>query len=260
MTGMDRRRFLTGLTAGSLMVGCRGTPPISDWTLRPAGARGTNDSDWLDAHYSFSFSKYKNRAYSRFRALRVMNNDIIKPGGGFRMHGHKEMEIVTWVLDGALEHKDNLGNGAIIEPGIVQRMSAGTGIRHSEFNASRTFEVELYQIWMTPDLTGEPPSYAEAPFQRELSGDLPIVASGRGVPGAISIRTDVDLYAGQLRKGAHMRWEQVPGRATWVQVARGAVTLNGQRLTAGDGAHTESAGLLELRADEASELLMFDLA
>jgi redox-sensitive bicupin YhaK (pirin superfamily) len=191
----------------------------------------------------------------------VMNEDRIQPGGGFPMHGHRDMEIVTYVLDGALEHRDSLGNGAVIQPGTIQQMSAGSGVRHSEFNPLSEKPTHLYQIWFLPDISDVPPAYAEADFPASLrDGALQLIASGSGAEGSIQVHQDVNLFASRLRKRQQVPFEQVPGRGTWIQVCRGEVSLNGQRLVAGDGAHTESAGRLELKALEDAEILLFDLA
>ncbi len=188
-----------------------------------------------------------------------MNEDRIQPGGGFPMHGHKDMEIVTYVLDGALEHRDTLGNGAVIQPGTIQQMSAGSGIRHSEFNPLATQTTHLYQLWFLPAAEGVQPGYAEADFPRR-DGALRLIASGSGAAGSIRINQDANLLAARLKKGQKVPFEQTPGRGTWVQVCRGEITLNGQRMLAGDGAHAEVAGRLELKATEAAEILLFDLA
>ena len=262
MYSMNRRRFLghsAALVAG-LPLGCSVRPSlITELTLRPAGQRGQKELDWLSARFSFSFSKYRSSAYTRFRSLRVMNEDRIQPGGGFPMHGHKDMEIVTYVLDGALEHRDTLGNGAVIQPGTIQQMSAGSGIRHSEFNPLATQTTHLYQLWFLPAAEGVQPGYAEADFPRR-DGALRLIASGSGAAGSIRINQDANLLAARLKKGQKVPFEQIPGRGTWVQVCRGAIILNGQRMLAGDGAHAEVAGRLELKATEAAEILLFDLA
>jgi redox-sensitive bicupin YhaK (pirin superfamily) len=258
---MDRRRFLGHSAAflTAISVGCTRTPLITALTLRPGGERGQKELDWLSARYSFSFSKYRSPTYSGFRSLRVMNEDRIQPGGGFPMHGHRDMEIVTYVLDGALEHRDTLGNGAVIQPGTIQQMSAGSGIRHSEFNPLAASTTHLYQIWFLPAEEGVQPGYAEADFPTR-DGALRLIASGSGAEGSIRIHQDASLLAGRLKKGQVVPFEQVPGRGTWIQVCRGEVSLNGRRMVAGDGAHTESAGRLELKALESAEVLLFDLA
>ncbi|TNE86187.1 MAG: pirin family protein [Deltaproteobacteria bacterium] len=226
--------------------------------MRLAEDRGAYANDWLNTRYSFSFSKYRDPMHMGFRNLRVMNEDYIGAGRGFRLHPHDNMEIVTYVLEGALQHEDTLGNGAVIEPGIVQQMSAGTGIRHAETNPSARVDTHLYQIWIVPDVRGVTPSYGEVAIARE--GALRLVASGAGGEGAVRIHADADLYNAVLRPGQVVRYEARPGRGTWVQVARGSVSLNGQRLVSGDGAHTDDPGLVEIRGEESAEVLLFDLA
>lgn len=264
--GMSSRRLFLGGTAaaaamavgGAWVVGRRGTPPVERWTLRLAEDRGAFANDWLTARYSFSFSRYRDPAHMGFRGLRVMNEDYIGAGRGFRLHPHDNMEIVTYVLEGALQHEDTLGNGAVIEPGVVQHMSAGTGIRHAETNPSAVVDTHLYQIWITPNQRDVAPGYGEVAIARE--GALRLVASGRPAEGAVRLHADADLYNTVLKPGHTARYEALPGRGTWIQVVRGAVTLNGRRLVRGDGASTTEPGLVELRGEEPAEVLVFDLA
>lgn len=260
-----RRNLLVGGAAstllavgGGLVVGRSGVPAIDGWTLRLAEDRGAFANDWLTARYSFSFSKYRDPAHMGFRGLRVMNEDYIAAGRGFRLHPHDNMEIVTYVLEGALQHEDTLGNGAVIEPGVVQHMSAGTGIRHAETNPSARVDTHLYQIWILPNERGVAPGYGEVAIARE--GALRRVASSRSEPGAVLLHADAEIYNAVLKPGQTVRYEAHPGRGTWVQVARGAVTLNGKRLVRGDGASTSEPGLVEIRGEELAEVLVFDLA
>src|SRR5262249_10063678 len=193
--------------------------------------------DWLDSRHSFSFGDYYDPAQLGFRSLRVLNDDRVAPGTGFGMHPHRDMEILTWVLSGALEHADSLGNGSVIRPGQVQRMTAGTGILHSEYNPSETEPVHLLQIWIVPAHKGLTPGYEERTFEpSELRGRLRLLASADGRDGAVTIHQDADVYAALLGPGQAVTHALRPGRSAWVQVAEGAVTLNGQPLRAGDGA------------------------
>jgi len=197
----------------------------------------------------------------QFRTLRVMNDDRIAGGGGFPTHPHKDMEIVTYVLEGALAHKDSMGNGSVIRPGDVQYMSAGTGVAHSEFNASDKDIVHMYQIWMFPDKKGYKPVYDQKHFdEAEKSGKLRLVASPDGRDGSVKIRQDNELYASVLAPGATVKHQLKPERHAYVQVARGSVTLNGQKLETGDGAAISAEKTLELRGVDKAEVLLFELA
>jgi quercetin 2,3-dioxygenase len=229
-------------------------------TIRPAAARGTTSIDWLDSRHSFSFGEYYDRAHMGFRALRVINEDHIAPGAGFGTHPHRDMEIVTYVLEGALQHRDSLGNGSIIRPGEVQRMSAGTGIRHSEFNASADQPAHLLQIWLLPERDGLTPSYEQRALPADVDGRLQLIASRDGRDGSVTVHQAVDLYAAKLAAGSRAAHRLQPGLHAWVQVARGAVTLNDQPLHAGDGAAISAETALELRAQSDAEVLLFDLA
>ena len=230
-------------------------------TLRKASDRGRADFGWLDSRHTFSFGDYHDPAHMGFGPLRVINDDRIAAGGGFPTHPHRNMEIVTYVLDGALEHKDSLGTGSVIRPGDVQRMTAGTGIRHSEFNASKTEPVHLLQIWMLPEATGLQPSYEQKHFPAaEKLGTLRLVASRDGRNGSVTIHQDADLYAVILGDGDNVLHDLKPGRIAWLQVARGTATLNGARLDAGDGVAIETAGALELAGDKDAEVLLFNMA
>jgi len=196
-----------------------------------------------------------------FRHLRVMNEDRVKPGAGFGTHPHRDMEILTYVLKGALEHKDSIGTGSVIRPGEVQRMSAGSGILHSEYNHSRTEPVHLLQIWILPEQQGLTPSYEQCAVEREeMRGQWRLIAARDGRDGAITVHQDVDLSVTLLEPGERLTYQMKPGRYTWVQVAQGAVTLNGTRLGQGDGAAVSEEERLEFSAVEAAEILLFDLA
>jgi quercetin 2,3-dioxygenase len=227
--------------------------------IRPAAERGRTHIDWLDSRHSFSFGEYYDPQNMGFRALRVINEDRVVPGAGFPTHGHRDMEIVTYVLDGAIAHKDSLGTGSVIRPGEVQRMTAGTGIRHSEFNNSPGEPLHFLQIWILPEKQGLPPGYEQKAFERR-PGELRLVGSRDGHDGSITIHQDANLYAATLRPGDTVEHRFADGRHGWVQVARGAVTLNGQPLGQGDGAAISNEKLLKLAANENAEIVLFDLA
>ena len=206
-------------------------------TVRKSEARGHAKHGWLDSYHTFSFANYYDPNQMNFRSLRVINEDIINPAKGFGTHGHEDMEIITYVLEGALEHKDSLGTGAVIRPGEVQRMSAGTGIQHSEFNHSQTDPVHLLQIWLLPDTNGLSPSYEQRDFPvAERHGKLRLVAARDARDGAVKIYQDVDLYAAILDKNSQVAHSLDSNRHAWVQVARGSILLNGLALENGDGA------------------------
>ena len=236
-------------------------------TLRKTGERGRFDFGWLDTRHTFSFGEYMDPAHMGFRTLRVINEDRVKPGQGFGTHGHRDMEILSYVLSGELHHKDNQGHVGVLKPGWVQRMSAGTGIMHSEFNGSKAEPVHFLQIWILPAKRGIAPRYEDRDFP--LSGRknrLCLIASPDGGEGSLSIEQDVRVYAAVLEAGKEAKLDLAPGRAAWVQVARGALTLNGgTRLEAGDGAALEGESGLSLRAEAdasgaGAEVLAFDLA
>ena len=229
--------------------------------LRRAWERGHFDHGWLNTYHTFSFAGYYDPAYMGFRALRVINQDIVQPKEGFPTHPHRDMEIVTYVLEGALEHKDSMGNGGVIRPGEVQRMSAGTGLTHSEYNHSRSEPVHFLQVWIQPDESGFAPSYDQKAFAADkLRGRLRLVASRTGREGSVSYQTDTDLYATLLAPGQTVTHPLRPGRHAWLHVARGAVQINGQELAAGDGAAVSGEPVLTLAATDHAELLLFDLA
>ena len=230
-------------------------------TLRRSEDRGHADFGWLDSRHTFSFGRYIDRNHMGFGPLRVINDDRVAGGGGFPTHPHADMEIITYILDGALQHGDSLGTGSVIRPGDVQRMSAGTGIEHSEFNASKTDPVHLLQIWIVPETKGITPSYEQKAFtQAEKRGQLRLVASRGGRDGSVSLHRDADMFATLLDAGQSVRHTLRDGRAAWVQVARGSVSLNGTRLEAGDGVAIEDAGELAFDGARDAEVLVFDMA
>src|SRR4051794_4156390 len=203
--------------------------------IRKAGERGHFDHGWLDTYHTFSFADYYDSAHMGFRALRVINEDRVRPGHGFGMHGHRDMEIVTCVLEGALQHRDSLGSGAVLRPGELQRITAGTGVMHSEFNPSATEPVHLYQIWLLPERKGLTPDYEQRAFDPgERDGRLRLVASRDGRDGSLTVHQDAELYLATLRPGGRVRHELRDGRHAWLQVARGGVTVNGRSLSEGD--------------------------
>ncbi len=229
--------------------------------VRRAAERGHFDFGWLDTHHTFSFGEYYDPRNMNFRALRVINEDHVRAGHGFPTHPHRDMEIITYVLKGALEHKDSMGNGTAILPGEVQRMSAGTGIRHSEKNPSADEDVHLLQIWIIPDEGGLQPSYEQKMFEAdEKRGRLRLIASGDGRDESVTIHQDADLYAALLEPGQEIMHQLSPERHAWAQVARGAVEINGQLLHQGDGAGISREAKLLIAGREASEVLLFDLA
>src|SRR5262245_4653080 len=229
--------------------------------IRPAAERGHTDIGWLNSRHTFSFGDYQDFEQMGFRSLRVINDDRVAAGAGFPTHPHRDMEIITWVLEGALQHKDSLGTGSVIRAGDLQRMTAGTGILHSEFNASKTDPVHFLQIWIIPEKRGLTPGYAQTSFPAaERKGQLKLIASREGRDGSVSFHQDASLYAAALDPGQRARHTLALGRSAWVQVATGAVTLNGKRLNAGDGAAVEGETALELVGVEDGETLLFDLA
>jgi redox-sensitive bicupin YhaK (pirin superfamily) len=229
-------------------------------TLRKSADRGHANFGWLDSHHTFSFGGYHDPAHMGFGPLRVINEDRVAPGGGFAPHGHANMEIVSYVLRGALEHKDSIGTGSVIRPGDVQRMSAGSGIQHSEFNASRSDPVHFLQIWILPDRQNIAPGYAQKHFTvAERSGRLRLVASGAASEDAIGIRQDASIFASLLAPGECVRHDFAAARRGWLQLASGAVKVNGVSLAAGDGAAIHDEPSIDILADSDAELLLFDL-
>jgi quercetin 2,3-dioxygenase len=227
-------------------------------TIRKADERGRSAFDWLDSRFTFSFGEYYDPQHMGFRSLRVINDDRIAPGGGFGKHPHRDMEIITVVLDGALEHKDSMGSAEVLRPGEVQRMSAGTGIQHSEYNHSATEPVHLIQIWIMPDSKGVAPRYEQKRFDE--NDQLRLVASSDGRDGSLAIHQDAGVYVGRLSAGTKVSHALKPDRHAWVQVATGKIELNGKTLTAGDGAAISNAAGLNILAKDASQVLLFDLA
>ncbi len=229
-------------------------------TLRRADERGHHNFGWLDTNHTFSFGQYHDPRHVGFRALRVINEDRVQPGAGFGEHGHANMEIISHVLDGALEHKDSLGTGSIIRPGDVQRMSAGTGIHHSEFNGSKDKPVHFLQIWLLPDKQGITPGYEQKTFGDERNGQLRLVAARDGRDGALTIHQDTDLYAGVFKPGEKITHRFAEGRHGWVQIARGGVEINDHILQPGDGLAISDLAEIEMEALSDAEVLLFDLA
>jgi len=228
--------------------------------VRKADTRGHAQHGWLDSWHTFSFANYYDPAHMGYSVLRVINDDIIAPAAGFPMHAHQDMEIVTYVLEGALEHRDSLGNGGVIRPGDVQRMSAGTGIRHSEFNPSQTEPARLLQIWLLPKKNGVTPSYEQTRFDpAQLQGQFRVVASPDGRDGSVRINQDTLLYAAKLDQGETARLELAPGRRAYLQVAQGDVDLKGFALHRGDGAEISQETEITLTGIHAAEVLVFEL-
>jgi len=231
-------------------------------TLRRAEERGRANFGWLDSRHSFSFGHHHDPAHMGFGPLRVINDDRVAPGGGFPTHPHSDMEIVSYVLEGALEHKDSLGTGSVIRANDVQRMSAGTGIRHSEYNASQTQPVHFLQIWIVPERKGLEPGYEQKAFSNEEKrGKLRLVGSRDGRDGSVTIHSDVDFYATLLNEDEAVSHTLKPGRTAWVQVAQGTAKLNGEQLYPGDGVAIEEAGVIALAGTSPdAEILLFDMA
>jgi quercetin 2,3-dioxygenase len=230
-------------------------------TIRKAEERGGADHGWLNTKHTFSFADYYDPKAMGFRSLRVINEDRVQPGQGFGTHGHSDMEIISYVLEGALQHRDSMGTGSVIRPGDVQRMSAGTGVQHSEFNASRTEPVHFYQIWLYPEHRGITPGYEQKAFPADERRDaLRLIASPDGAKGSLTIHQDARLYASTLMPGKDVVHALARDRFSWVQVTRGRVRLNGQDLREGDGAAVAQEPELKLSAEKGGEVLLFDLA
>ena len=229
--------------------------------VRKSASRGHAQHGWLDSWHSFSFADYYDPARMGYGALRVINEDRVAPGTGFPTHGHQDMEIVTWMLSGALQHKDSLGSGGIIRPGEVQRMSAGTGTRHSEFNASAQDEAHFLQIWLLPQEKSLPPGYEQKRIAaEEMQGCFRVIASPDGRDGSVIIHQDAAIYASRLGSGETADLALIPERRAWLQVARGAVELKGYPLRQGDAALLQHETQVQIRALESAEVLLFDLA
>lgn len=228
--------------------------------VRKAADRGHFDHGWLDTYHTFSFGNYHDPAHMGFRVLRVINEDRVAAGTGFGMHGHRDMEIVTYVLSGALEHKDSMGNGEILRPGELQRMSAGTGIRHSEFNPSGTDPVHLYQIWLLPQSKGIEPSYEQKAFPGAArSGRWQLVASPNGANGSLTIHQDAQIFLATLQAGESLNHELATGRHAWLQVLRGSVEVNGTRLDTSDAVAVSDEPQVTVVGSEPAEVMLFNL-
>jgi len=229
--------------------------------LRPADQRGHGSHGWLESRHTFSFAGYHDPRHPGFRTLRVLNEDRVAPGMGFGTHPHRDMEIVTYPLEGAIEHRDSLGTGSVIRPGEVQRISAGSGVTHSEFNHSPDAPLHFLQIWIQPRERGLPPSYQQLPFpEAERRGRLRVIASPDGRDGSLTIHQDAEILGTLLHSGEETTHPLAPERHAWVHVARGTADVNGQRLTAGDGAALSDEPSLRLRGVDRAEILVFDLA
>jgi hypothetical protein len=278
---MDRRsinrRQVLALLGGAVLPaagsGCRGTRGAGGrsgaaseereimMTIRPAAQRGHADHGWLSSYHTFSFASYHDPAHMGFRSLRVINEDRVQPAQGFGTHPHRDMEIISYVLEGALQHRDSMGTGSTIRPGEVQRMSAGSGVTHSEFNASSSELVHFLQIWLLPRQRGITPSYEQKAFPREeKDGRLRLVASPDGRDGSVTIHSDAALHAGLFDRGQQGELPLARDRHAWVQVARGAARVNGRELAAGDGAALSGEPVVRIEGVAAGELLVFDLA
>ena len=230
-------------------------------TIRKSGERGHFDFGWLNTYHTFSFDQYYDPAQMHFRSLRVINEDRVATGRGFPTHSHRDMEIITYILSGALQHRDSIGNGSVIRPGDVQRMSAGTGVAHSEFNPSQTEPVHLLQIWIMPRARNLPPSYEQKYFSEEgRRGRLRLVASEDGRDGSVTIQQDASVYAGILAPDSAIEHTPSDNRYAWIQVARGTLNVNGHDLRQGDGAAISNESSLKLVSADEAELLLFDLA
>jgi redox-sensitive bicupin YhaK (pirin superfamily) len=230
-------------------------------TFRDRTTRGQTRTGWLDSKHSFSFGDYYDPAHVGFRSLRVINEDRVIPGAGFPRHGHRDMDILSYILEGSLQHKDNIGSGTVIRPGEIQRMSAGTGVEHSEFNASQSEPVHFLQIWLIPEKRGIKPSYEQKPVPlEERRGKLRLVAAPDGPEGAVTLHEDARVYVANLAAGERVSHDIASGRGVWVQVARGIVGLNGTELREGDGAALEDETNATIEAETDAEILLFDLA
>ena len=231
--------------------------------IRPSQERGIADHGWLRSKHSFSFASYYDPQQMGFRCLRVINEDIVQPSKGFGSHGHRDMEIISYVITGELEHKDSMGNGSIIRPGEVQYMSAGTGVRHSEYNASTEHPVHFLQIWILPDAQNHPPSYGQHDFSAEKQNQLKLVVDGKGEENALQINQDIKLYASCLDKSLRITHRFQPGRYGWIQVVKGEILISSESesltLVSGDGLAISQEELLHIQANTPAEFLLFDL-
>ena len=248
---------IPGATGDGAASPAPGRPTLE---LRPADERGVAEHGWLSSRHSFSFGSYHDPRQAGFSDLLVINDDRVSGGGGFPTHPHRDMEIFSYVLEGGLAHRDSMGSGSVIRPGDVQMMSAGTGVAHSEFNASETEPVHFLQIWIVPDRRGVKPRYQEQAFSAEQKrGKLTLIISPDGQDGSLSVYQDARVHAGLFDGDERASYQVQPGRYAYVQVARGSVEINGQRLSAGDGARVRDAGELEFSAGQDAEVLVFDL-
>lgn len=230
-------------------------------TIRRSHERGHFDHGWLNTYHTFSFDQYYDPRYMGFRSLRVINEDFVAPARGFPMHGHRDMEIITYILEGGLQHQDSMGNGSVIRPGDVQRMTAGTGVRHSEKNPSETERVHLLQIWILPNAENLTPGYEQKAFsEEERRGVMRLIASGDGRDDSVHLNQDVSLYASILDGGQGIERVMDPKRYAWIQVARGSVSVNGEKAEQGDGVVVVGESNLNIKAEEPAEILLFDLA
>jgi redox-sensitive bicupin YhaK (pirin superfamily) len=259
-----RRQLVLGAAgwAAACAIPTTGTPETKTMmTIRKGTERGAADHGWLDTKHTFSFADYFDPRHMGFRQLRVINEDQVAPGEGFGTHPHRDMEIISYVLEGGLQHKDSMGNGSVITPGDVQRMSAGTGVLHSEFNASKSERVHFLQIWLLPSETGIAPGYEQKTFSdADKRGRLRLIASPTGQDGSVTIHSDARLYAAVLAKGEQAELALPKGRHAWVHVAKGAAKVNGQGLGAGDGAALSDEARVTLEGIAGAEVLVFDLA
>jgi redox-sensitive bicupin YhaK (pirin superfamily) len=229
-------------------------------SIRRAKERGHFDHGWLNTYHTFSFDQYYDPRFMGFRSLRVINEDFVAPGRGFPTHGHRDMEIITYILEGALKHEDSMGNGSVIRPGDVQRMTAGTGVRHSEKNASDTERVHLLQIWILPNAEDLKPGYEQKAFsEEERTGQLRLIASGDGRDGSVQLNQDVSLFASILDADQRVERAMDAARYAWIQVARGAVDVNGEKAEQGDGVVIMGESEVKIRAEAPAEILLFDL-
>lgn len=230
-------------------------------SIRRSEERGHGEHGWLSSRHTFSFADYHDPAQMGYRTLRVINEDRVAPGRGFGTHPHRDMEIISYVLEGALEHADSLGTGSVIQVGDVQRMTAGSGVTHSEYNHSKTAPVHFLQIWILPERRGLPPSYEQKHFtEAEKRGRLRLVASREGEEGSVVVHQDMRLYASLLEKGEAISYTPKDGRYTWVHVAKGELSVQGERLKAGDAYATDESEALTFESDAGAEFLLFDLA
>jgi len=227
--------------------------------IRKSNERGHASHGWLDSYHTFSFADYHDPKWMGYRSLRVINDDLVMPGMGFGTHPHRDMEIITYVLNGAIEHKDSMGNGRVIRAGEFQYMAAGTGVQHSEFNPSTTEPLRLLQIWIQPDTRGVAPRYAERNLAAAPTGKLQLVASKTGRAGSMEIHQDADLWLGKLSAGDAVKQPLAPGRHAWLHVAEGEVNVNGHKLTGGDAAGVNAESELAITATKPAQVLLFDL-